>query len=192
MPKTRRRRVYTKNEYLSGDGMLTAVWGPSLWHYLHAMSFNYPNHPSPNDKRHYRDFVLGLRHVLPCKHCRINLEKNLKVLPLGLENMSNRTSFSRYIYNLHELVNNMLGKRSGLTYCDVRERYEHFRSRCTDQTKDKIERGCTESLYGNKAKCVIHIVPQERKCETIQIDKRCVKTRTSKPRSRQKSKTKKN
>jgi hypothetical protein len=31
----------------------------------------------------------------------------------------------------------MLGKSSKLTYCDVRERYEHFRSRCTlnDDTK---------------------------------------------------------
>ena len=30
-----------KKDYLSGDGMLTSVWGPSLWHYLHTMSFNY-------------------------------------------------------------------------------------------------------------------------------------------------------
>ena len=45
--------------------------------------------------------------------------------------MENRDKFSRYIYNLHETVNKMLGKQSGLSYCDVRERYEHFRSRCT-------------------------------------------------------------
>ena len=181
MPKTRRRRrVYTEAEYLSGDGMLTAVWGPSMWHYLHTMSFNYPDRPSQKDKRHYRDFVLGLRHVLPCKHCRANLEKNFKALPLRMGDMVGRLSFSRYIYNLHELVNKMLGKRSGLTYCDVRERYEHFRSRCADISKQKVESGCTEPLHGKKAKCVIQIVPQERKCETIQIDKRCVKTRKSK------------
>ena len=45
--------------------------------------------------------------------------------------MKNRDSFSRYVYNLHEIVNRMLQKKSGLSFCDVRDRYEHFRSRCT-------------------------------------------------------------
>lgn len=31
------KRVYNKNDYKSGDGMLTSVWGPSLWHYLHTL-----------------------------------------------------------------------------------------------------------------------------------------------------------
>jgi hypothetical protein len=188
MPKTRKReRVYTKTEYQSGDGMLTTVWGPSMWHYLHTMSFNYPNQPSAQDKRHYRDFVVGLRHVLPCKHCRTNLEKNFKALPLRSSDMASRDTFSRYIYNLHELVNKMLGKRSALSYCDVRERYEHFRSRCANITEVKAESGCTEPLYGKKAKCVLQIVPQERKCETIQIDKQTHKRRRRRPR---KAKTK--
>lgn len=190
MPKTKRnRRVYTKMEYLSGDGMLTTVWGPSMWHYLHTMSFNYPNRPSMEEKRHYRNFILSLRHVLPCKHCRINLQKNFKLLPLRMSNMSDRTSFSRYVYDLHELVNKMLGKHSGLSYCDVRERYEHFRSRCVDTVEKKTESGCTEPLYGKKAKCVIQIVPQERKCDTIQIDKQCIKTRKRKVPHRRRDST---
>ncbi len=28
----KRKRVFNKKEYSSGDGMLTSVWGPSLWH----------------------------------------------------------------------------------------------------------------------------------------------------------------
>lgn len=158
--------------------MLTTVWGPSMWHYLHTMSFNYPIRPSAAEQRHYREFVLGLRNVLPCRHCRTNLAKNLRALPLRKKHLRDRDSFSRYVYELHELVNKMLGKRSGLSYCDVRERYEHFRSRCAVATPDaKVESGCTEPLYGEKAKCVIQIVPQGDKCETLQIDKRCVKTR---------------
>ncbi len=99
--------------------------------------------------------------------------------------MKDRDSFSRYVYKLHETVNKMLGKKSGLTYCDVRERYEHFRSRCThtkEETKTnktrKKEKGCTEPLYGKKAKCVIKIVPQENKCKTLEIDEKCLKTTT--------------
>ena len=107
--------------------------------------------------------------------------------------MASRDTFSRYVYKLHEIVNTMLKKKSGLSYCDVRERYEHFRSRCTDEKpkvynivvpskrktlkKGKKEKGCTEPLYGKKAKCIIKIVPQEERCKTLQIDKKCIKSR---------------
>ena len=180
-----KKRVYKKKEYSSGDGMLTTVWGPSMWHYLHTMSFNYPVHPSQDDKKYYRDFMLSLVHVLPCRHCRENLKRNYKAHPLKMCYMKDRNSFSRYVYKLHETVNKMLGKKSGLSYCDIRERYEHFRARCTEEKPKlfnfrktrKREKGCTEPLYGKKAKCVINIVPQETKCKTLQIDKKCIKSR---------------
>ena len=94
---TKNKQVYTQKEYNSGDGMLTTVWGPSMWHYLHTMSFNYPVDPTIEDKKHYRDFVLNLRYVLPCKYCRINLKTNFKHLPITMSVMKNRESFSRYI-----------------------------------------------------------------------------------------------
>jgi hypothetical protein len=122
--------MYSNREFNSGDGMLTTVWGPSLWHSLHTISFNYPVEPTKDDKTHYRDFILKLCHVIPCKYCRMNLRNNFKSLPLKTSDMKSRDTFSRYIYNLHELVNKMLKKRSGLTYADVRKRYEHFRARC--------------------------------------------------------------
>ena len=134
--KKKGERVFKKSDFYSGDGMLTTVWGPPMWHYLHTMSFNYPVQPTPENKKHYRDFILNLRNTLPCKYCRQNLTNNLKTFPLTRAHMRSRDSFSRYIYHLHEMVNKMLGKTSGLTYCDVRERYEHFRSRCTsDQNR---------------------------------------------------------
>lgn len=187
--------VYTKDEYNSGDGMLTTVWGPSLWHFLHTMSFNYPIEPTAEQKKYYRNFVLSLRHVLPCKYCRINLVTNFKQLPLTMNQMKNRETFSRYVYDLHELVNKMLHKNSNLSFCDVRERYEHFRARCTDEkpkifkftkftkmnktvkNKKEKEKGCTEPLYGKKSKCIIKIVPQDEKGATFQMDKKCVKTK---------------
>ena len=193
---TIKKRVFTKKDFSSGDGMLTPVWGPSLWHFLHMMSFNYPVKPSKEEKKHYRDYVFSLQYILPCHFCRENLTKNFKLFPITDAVMKSRDSFSRYIYELHELINKMLGKKSGLTYCDVRERYEHFRARCSDENpksfdiekikkaksktlKKKKEKGCTEPLYGKYAKCVIKIVPQEEKCETMQIDKKCYKSKVA-------------
>lgn len=95
--------------------------------------------------------------------------------------MESRETFSKYIYDLHEVINHMLGKKSGLSYEDVRERYEHFRARCAlslqEAKKVKVisEKGCTEPLYGEKSKCVIHIVPQTDTTETFQIDEKCIK-----------------
>lgn len=191
MGQTRKKRTFGTKDFSSGDGMVTKIWGPIIWTALHTISFNYPVNPTKEDKKHYKDFIYSLRYVLPCKYCRINLTKNLKEKPLQMCHMKSRATFSKYIYELHELVNKMLGKKSGLTYCDVRERYEHFRSRCTEEkpkifnfrkikqnaTKKKKEKGCTEPLYGTKSKCVINIVPQEDKKSTFQMDKKCIKTK---------------
>jgi hypothetical protein len=167
--------TYSEKEYKSGEGMLTTVWGPSLWHFLHTMSFNYPIEPTKEQKKYYFDFILSLKEVLPCKYCRMNLKKNFKSVPLKMSSMKDRESFSRYIYNLHEHINKMLGKKSNLTYDDVRERYEHFRARCTVKRVVK-EKGCTESLYkGEKSKCIIKIVPQSKKCKTFQMNRSCKK-----------------
>jgi hypothetical protein len=120
----------------------------------------------------------------------MNLKKNFKQLPLNMSYMKNRDTFSKYVYDLHEVVNKMLKKKSGLSYDDVRDRYENFRSRCTDEKlklfsfkkvikskKNQKEKGCTEPLYGKKSKCVIKIVPQEEKQDTFQMDKKCIKSK---------------
>ena len=183
-----KKHIFSKKDYKSGDGMLTSVWGAPQWHFLHTMSFNYPVKPTLEDKKHYMDYVKNLQYVLPCKYCRMNLTNNFKKKPLQMCHMASRETFSRYIYELHETINRMLNKKSNLTYCEVRERYEHFRSRCTDEkprvfnfkktgSKKNKEKGCTEPLYGKKSKCVINIVPQEDKVKTFQMDKKCIKTR---------------
>ena len=183
-----KKSIFKKTDYNSGDGMLVSVWGAPQWHFLHTMSFNYPVNPTPKDKKHYRDYILSLQYVLPCKYCRMNLTNNFKKKPLQMCHMASRDTFSRYIYDLHETVNKMLHKKSNLSFCEVRERYEHFRSRCTEEkptvftfkkttTRRKKEKGCTEPLYGKKSKCVINIVPQEDKRATFQMDKKCMKTR---------------
>ena len=178
------KKIYSLNDYNSGDGMLTSVWGPSMWHTLHTISFNYPVNPTKNDKQSYRNYILNLKYVLPCGKCRDNLKNNFKKLPLKMKHMENRETFSKYVYELHELINTMLGKKSGLSYDDIRERYEDFRARCTISLKEvkprsktykKKENGCTEPLYGEKSKCILKIIPNDNKQETFQIHEKCIR-----------------
>ena len=182
--------VFTEEEYNNDNGILTSVWGPSLWHALHCISVNYPVNPSTNDKRNYKNFVMSLRYVLPCGKCRENLTDNLKLHPLTATALKNRRNFSKWMYELHEVVNTALKKRSGLTFRDVQDRYEHFRARCGHKNPSPpksapsrvqsgggskhSEGGCVNSVYGVKAKCQIHIVPQSTKGCSIMIDKKCI------------------
>lgn len=176
----------------SDNGMLTTVWGPSLWHSLHTMSFNYPVKPKEIHKKKYMELIKNLKYTLPCIYCRINLKNNFKEMPLKQCHMKSRETFSRYVYDLHEKINCMLGKKSNLSYDDVRQRYENFRARCDKKTiKHKIwkskksmsstktkkkEKGCVEPYYGKKSKCIIKIVPQDENTSnesTFQMDEKC-------------------
>ena len=180
MKDTLKIKKYKLDEYNSGDGMLTTIWGPPMWHYLHTMSFNYPVDPNPKEKHDYMNFIKSLVNVLPCKYCRINLKDNLIKLPITLKVMKNRHTFSKYVYDLHELINKMLNKESGLTYEEVRDRYEHFRARClidVDTNKYIIkpsEKGCTEPLIGKKSKCVLNIMPVNNSTPSFNINKQCI------------------
>ena len=183
--------LFSNNDYMSGDGMLTSVWGPSMWHFLHTMSFNYPVKPSKEDKESYYNYLLSLQKVLPCRYCRDNYTSNLKKAKFSRRVLKNRETFSKFIYNLHEEVNCMLGKESNLSFDEVRNRYEHFRARClkneTEEAKPKyikksrkggrkgivLEKGCVDSLYGKKSKCVLQIVPKESRIKSFRMSPKC-------------------
>ncbi len=183
---TSKKLVFNDEDYNSPDGMMTSIWGPPMWHILHTVSFNYPIEPTKEHKINYYNFYSNLVNILPCKYCRENLCKNFKKLPLNKSVFKNRDSLSRYIYALHEEVNKMLGKKSNLTYEMVRDRYEHFRSRCLNEKEIKIQKtnketGCTQSLYGVKGKCVLNIVPKTKKIKSFNIDSECkIKRKKSK------------
>ena len=55
--KNKENKTFTNSDYKSGDGMLTSIWGPPLWHTLHTISFNYPVKPTKNDINNYYNFL---------------------------------------------------------------------------------------------------------------------------------------
>jgi hypothetical protein len=169
--------VFSEKDYNSNNGILTTIWGPPLWFSLHCISFNYPNNPTEKQKHEYKSYFISLKNILPCKTCRENYEKNLQILPIDDKVLKNRKSLSKWLYKMHELVNKSLGKESGLTYEDVKNRYETFRSRCLIDPKEKQKKeheGCTEPLYGIKSKCALHIIPKNSKASTFKMDSKCI------------------
>tara|TARA_Y100000741_G_scaffold185747_1_gene141165 strand:- start:1673 stop:2248 length:576 start_codon:yes stop_codon:yes gene_type:complete len=178
---------FTEKEYNSDYGMITYIWGPLLWHYLHIMSFNYPVNPVEYNKENgyskgfiqncYYLFITLLGYILPCGACRKNLKDNLESLDFKKrksEILKNRKNFSKFIYDLHETVNKMLDKKSNLNYEEIRDFYEHFRAFCS---KDKKHNGCTVLQHNNKErekpKVVVYFVPFGKKIKTTKVHKKC-------------------
>ena len=139
---------FTQDDYNSNDGMLTSVWGPVMWHMLHTISFNYPVKPTPEERHDYYKFFKKLVKILPCGTCRDNLYNNYNDLEFGRTHFTDRDTLSRFVYSLHEKINTMLNKRSGLSYEDVRNKYELLRARCIEKKDCNNHTGCSEWLHG--------------------------------------------
>ena len=129
------KAIFNTEDYNSSNGMMSSVWGPAMWHFLHTISFNYPIKPNKEDKDNYYNYIISVGKILPCKYCRDNYKKNLKNAKFSRKVLKNRETFSKFIYKLHCEVNNMLCKKIETTYKDIKYIYEHFRSRCTDENK---------------------------------------------------------
>jgi len=60
-------------------------WGKSGWIFLNSIALTY----DPSHKEHYREFILQLPYILPCKTCGENLKKNIPTLDKALESKKN-------------------------------------------------------------------------------------------------------
>lgn len=172
-------QVFTEEDYNSGDGFQTFIWGPCVWTFLHIVSLNY----RPERKAEYQAFLRALRPVLPCKHCRDNFSANYESAVQAMVTdglvadedgvFRDRATFSRFVWELHHQVNLMLKKdlTNEPTFEETRATLETFRSRClTDKEieKRKAEAGCVDPVYGAdaKARCQINFVPRSEASET--------------------------
>lgn len=180
--------IFEKKDYESSNGIQSSVFGPPAWFTLHITSFNYPVNPTADDKKNYKAWLLSHQYTLPCGFCRKNFLNNLTKSGFNDACMKNRETFSKSIYKLHNCVNKMLGKTVKISYEEVRDRYENFRSRCSEKEKDEeqkkkmkeLESGCVGSLYGKKSKCIMQIVPKTSKKIGFNVDKKCKATKKQK------------
>lgn len=135
------------NNYMANNGLITKIWGPPLWTSLHCISFGYPIEPSDEHKKNYKDFFANLGNVLPCRYCRESYLEFIKEEGsiLNDEVMENRETFTKWFYNLHNKVNKKLGMDYGITYEDVKKKYESYRAKCTPVVDSSIK-GCIMPL----------------------------------------------
>lgn len=153
------------------NGMITKIWGPPAWIFLHCVVMGYPVQFDPEDSDHvYRrkgmkKFFKFITCVLPCKYCRESYNKYIKESPIE-NHLSSRVELARWLYDIHNKVNYKLG----IPLCDIPEfievynRYEQYRAKCTitsettsKERDENIQKGCTIPEDGIPKNCTIEI-----------------------------------
>lgn len=86
------------------------VWGPFFWHTIHIVALGYPQEPNYSDKKAIKEFFESLQHLIPCPICRQHYTSHLAKMPISAS-IDSRSDLFRWTIELHNEVNEMLGKR---------------------------------------------------------------------------------
>ena len=159
----------------SANGMQTQVWGTPGWVFLHSIAYNFPLKPTREQKKHYLEFFKGIGHVLPCKYCRMCYSKTIANgrLKLTYKTVSDRRTFSKWLYKVHKSVTDRTTKKKSPTYKQVSDMYNSFRASCSSKA-DKKAKGCITPERGIKKKSKVHIYPREcHRGPSIRVDPKC-------------------
>lgn len=173
------KECYNKNV---DNGLMTRLWGPSGWLFLHCVSFGYPFKIDPNNPEHlekqndYYRFFYYLGKVLPCKYCR-NSYMEFFANNSPMNHLGSRKELTKWLYDVHNLVNDKLGvpQCERPSFEEIEERYQSFRAACKplteSQRNDKAGKGCVAPADGKPKRSVIKVVeysPQPTKAVALQ------------------------
>lgn len=125
----------------NNSGLLTSIWGSDTWNSLHCITFGYPEHPTEEDKEHYKLFFETLRFVLPCCACRKHFTEHTKPgakFEITYDVLKNRTTLTKWLYELHNYVDKTLEMNYDITYNDVCEKYSSYIANCVMSMDKKI------------------------------------------------------
>ena len=154
------------------NGLMTRLWGPSGWLFLHCVTFGYPYKIDPTKPDHlekqndYYRFFYYLGKVLPCKYCRESyMEFLTKKSPMN--HLGSRKELAKWLYDVHNMVNDKLGvpECERPTFEEIEDRYQSFRAACKPITEkernDKAGKGCIAPADGKPKRSVIKVVEYE-------------------------------
>jgi hypothetical protein len=102
--------------------MKPEIWGPHAWIFMHSVTFDYPDNPTPEIQNRYKLFFESLQYVLPCELCRNHYTKNLKKFPINNHVLKTRKNLIEWLIDLHNNVNKS-NKKPKLSYKEVVKKY---------------------------------------------------------------------
>lgn len=115
---------------MSTNGIKTKFWGPHAWNFLFStIAGSYPIKYNPSDKTHQKrlkgfiQLFNSLKETLPCIYCRQSYAIFLKELPMN-DYIHSRLSMMKWLYLLHDKVNQKLIAQEQECYNNEQKRYK--------------------------------------------------------------------
>lgn len=151
------------------NGMMTKIWGPSGWLFLHSITFGYPYTINPTNPEHidkptdYANFFHYLGKVMPCRYCRESYQDFIREHPIE-PHLKSRSTLAKWLYDIHNKVNNKLGvpQCNIPSFDEVFHKYENYRAKCAKTTVEERElnktKGCITPANGTKQRTIIKII----------------------------------
>lgn len=155
------------------NGMMTKVWGPAGWLFLHCITFGYPysinqNNEEHNSKKHdYYNFFYYLGKILPCRYCRESYDEYFKQLDL-YNSLNTRKDITKWLFDIHNKINHKLGvPNCNITsFEEVINKYEDYRAKCKKTSVEERSlnqnKGCLAPANGTPQRCVVKVVPYDK------------------------------
>lgn len=120
-----------EKETIKEEGLLTTIWGDPTWESIHCISFGYPENPTDEQKQHYKNYFYFLGKVLPCSVCRGHYcEHTNGKFELTDNELKNRKTLTKYVYDFHKCVTASTGMKYNLSYEDVVDKYSSYIANC--------------------------------------------------------------
>ena len=155
------------------NGMMTKVWGPAGWLFLHCVTFGYPYAINPDNETHkpkpeeYYNFFYYLGKVMPCKYCRESYQQFFKEHDLS-KSLNTRQDLVKWLFDIHNKVNNKLGVPACNipTFDEMVKEYESYRAKCKPTTDEERtanqKKGCVTPADGTPRRSVVKVVPYNK------------------------------
>jgi hypothetical protein len=120
-----------KLNYRNRDGFSPDIWGPPTWFLLHLFAQNFPVDATEKQRRGYMRFFRSLCYVLPCWGCRVSYASFVRQHPrikITPDKFRDRKSVTKWVFDLHNAVNEKLQKPKRTNFTKHYRSYERFRS----------------------------------------------------------------
>ena len=106
------------------------IWGPKLWFISHAIAFNYPDKPTDQEKEAHRKWFELYKDIIMCEVCRNHYREHYAEDPVE-NHLENKEQLIKWVWNLHNAVNESIGKNKW-SFEQMMEHYnEIFGNKCT-------------------------------------------------------------
>ena len=139
--------------------MITKVWGPPTWFFLHSMAMSYPKKINEKNPEHLRtknsmfSVLSNLGDILPCPLCGNSYNNYIRRPELSIwDHLDTRGNLIEFIYKIHNKVNEKLGvpKCDIPSFKEVVEYYSKFiagpcKATTEQEKQNRLLLGCNNS-----------------------------------------------